>query len=245
MHNLTIDNLFGRAFLRCLDLRPIEGYFNCLNLIKPLLENPNFKSSTPGFYLNVSDELNSVRLSYFTNNKTETERVIREFLNGNSNISLFRCEEPCVVKISEGYGGEELKFRKFLNTYTHIGLDLLDYDILYSRRLVAEYRLTYSPQRIPCRPLFEPAFSKHSSFFNQLDSSAVRQLWKDLDYWHSGGDWAHMLVNMLLPGDWIYMSEFTAFFLNPAPKPPIIGEAKTRLLRKFDFDIPDDWRPDC
>ena len=101
----------------------------------------------------------SVRLSYFTNNKTETERIIQKFLDETRDIILLENKEPCVAKVSERYGGDEPRFRNFLHTYTQIGLDLLDYDLLYSRRLVAEYRLTYSPQRISCRPLFEPAFS--------------------------------------------------------------------------------------
>lgn len=249
MGNLTTQDLFGRVFLRCSDLRPIDGYFTCLNSIKPLLESPNFKSSTPGFYINVGEDLPSVRLSYFTSNKIETERAIQEFLNKNSNISVER-EEPHVAEVSKGYGGEELRFRNFLHTYTQIGLDLLDYDILYSRRLVAEYRLTYSPQKISCRPLFEPAFTKHSRFFNQLDTSSVEQLWKDLNYWHpirdTGyvADWAHFLVNMLLPGDWIYMPKFTTFFINRASKPPIVGEQKAEMLRMFNLDIPDNWSPD-
>lgn len=170
-------------------------------------------------------------------------------MNENSNISVER-EEPHVAEVSKGYGGEELRFRNFLHTYTQIGLDLLDYDILYSRRLVAEYRLTYSPQKISCRPLFEPAFTEHSRFFNQLDTSSVEQLWKDLNYWHpirdTGyvADWAHFLVNMLLPGDWIYMPKFTTFFINRASKPPIVGEQKAEMLRMFNLDIPDNWSPD-
>lgn len=256
MKNLTTNDLFGRIFLRCSDLRPIDGYFACLNSIRPLLENHEFKSSTPGFYVNISEGINSVRLSYFTNNKTETERVIQKFLKQNTSIGLFKQEDPHATKVSERYSGEELRFRNFLHTYTQIGLDLLEYDILYSRRLLAEYRLTYSPQKISCGPLFEPAFTKHSLFFNQLYSSSVKQLWKDLNYWHPisnkkyVADWAHFLVNMLLPGDWIYIKDprtgkllFGDLFLRPTPKLPIAGVQKIQMLRMFNLDIPDNWSP--
>lgn len=134
---------------------------------------------------------------------------------------------------------------------------MLDYDILYSRRLVAQYRFNYSPQKISSRPLFEPGFAKHSKFFNQLDASSIEQLWKDLNYWHSisikeyVADWAHFLVNMLLPGDWIYIKGLLAgkllygdLFLRPAPKSPITGGQKTEMLRMFNLDVPDNWSPD-
>jgi len=244
MHNLTKDNLLGRVFLNCLASRPIDGYFTCLNLIRPLLENSYFQSLIAGFYINVGYNFSSVRLSYFTNDKEGVKKVIEDFLNNNSDLKLIKFDEARKENFSKDYGGTELEFRKFLHTYTQIGLDLLDYDILYSRRLVAEYRLTYSPQRISCKPLFEPAFRNHSKFFNQLDSSSVGQLWKDLDYWYPGGDWTHMLVNMLLPGDWIYMNEeLKNFFLNPDKKPPITGIQKNDLLKKFNLDIPNDWSP--
>ena len=120
MKNLTTNELFGRIFFRCSDLRPIDGYFSCLNSVKSLLESPNFKSSTSGFYINVSEGVNSVRLSYFTSNRAETEGAIQGFSDENSNIRIFKREEPHVAEVSRGYGDEELRFRKFLHTYTQI-----------------------------------------------------------------------------------------------------------------------------
>jgi hypothetical protein len=119
---------------------------------------------------------------------------------------------------------------------------------LYSRRLVAIYRLTYSPQKISCKPLFEPVFIKHSNYYNQLDITSKSHLWEDLDFWHPipntkyCADWAHMLVNMLLPGDWIY-SGYAELFLNPIPKPSITGGVKAGPLRTLNLDLPDEWNP--
>lgn len=258
MNNLTIDNPFGVKFFRFSNLQPlnINGYFSCLNLIKPLFERQDFKDSTSGFYINYitnSEDGNSVRLTYFTNNKAETSRAIKNFLNTNSNIVLFPSKdsyESGKGNIAEGYGGENLRFRRFLNAYTQIGLDLLGYNILYSRRLAAEYRLNYSTQKISCKPLFESAFTKHSKFFNQLDTSSIEQLWKDLNFWHTikntnyVADWAHFLVNMLLPGDFTDIPYFVGFFRNPNPEPPIIGKQKIIMLKIFNLDIPDNWIPD-
>jgi len=223
MNSLTEDSLFGTAFFTSNNLKSldIEEYFSCLNLLQPFLKSSDFVGSTEGFYINY---INSVRLSYFINDKVKVIEIIKDFLNRNIALSLSRSlEEPKPDKVSVDYGDHELRFRKFLNTYTQIGLDLLDYDTLYSRRLVAEYRLIYSRQKIPCRSLFEPSFRKHSEFFNNLDNLSVEQLWKDLDYWYPIGngyvaDWAHLLVNMLLPGDW--MTDYDCFkylFINPKP----------------------------
>jgi len=264
MNNLTTDSPFGVIFLRFSDLKGLDvnRYFDCLRAVKPLLESSDFTDSTPGFYINYitnSEGGNSVRLTYFTENEAKTKNAIEDFLNANSKIVLFSShdsKESQKGNIAEGYGGENLRFRRFLNTYTQIGLDLLDYDILYSRRLVAEYRLTYSTQKISPKPLFEPAFNKHSKFFCQLDSFDIEQLWKDLNFWHpikiSGyvADWTHFLVNMLLPSDWIYLRYiqtgelvFKDLFLKPDPRPPIKGEERKSLLKYFDLNIPHDWKP--
>ncbi len=251
MENLTTDDLFGRFFFKCSDVRQFEGYYTCIELIRPLLKINEFVSSITGFYLNVSGASNEVRLSYFTNSELLTQEIVEKFVKENNNLVLIKSVKPKSKKISQGYGCEELRFRKYLHTYTQIGLDLLTCDKLYARALVAEYRLTYSPQKISCRPLFEPAFSKHSNFFNQLEQPSKDQLWRDLDYWHPIenlgyiADWAHMLVNMLLPGDWIYINQYYMdLFLKPKSRPPIDEESKNRMLSMFNLKIPDDWNPD-
>ena len=75
----SIDDLLGRVFLRSQELRSINEYFICLNLIRPLLDKLDSQSHVSGFYLNVGG-LYSVRLSYFTNNVKATYEVIYEFL---------------------------------------------------------------------------------------------------------------------------------------------------------------------
>ena len=163
-----------------------------------------------------------------------------------SELIAFGYEKPKHNVFSNDYGGDELRFRSFLCTYTKIGLDLLDFDVLYSRRLVAEYRLVYSPQKISCRPLFEPAFCKSSNFFDKMSASNKRRLWEDLNYWHpipnseDIADWAHMMVNMLLPADWIY-SKYSEMFLNRIPKKPITGRIKEDMLKSINLDLPEGW----
>jgi len=240
MRNLKEDNFLGRVFVGCSDLRPIDGYFACIDVIRPILKKADFKSLITGFYINIgNNDLNAVRFSFFIKDKKDVEKIAKIFEN-ESNVNLIRYDRASEEKFSDTYGGTEINFRRFLHIYTQIGLDLLEYDVLYSRRLVAEYRLTVSPQRISCRSHFEPAFIRHSRYFKKLDSASVEQLWKDLDFWYPGGDWAHMLVNMLLPGDWIYMNKgLTNFFLNPNKKPPITGTQKEALLKIFNLAVSD------
>jgi hypothetical protein len=250
MNQLTGNNPFVVLFFRFPNLKPLkkaEEYFSCLKLLRPLFGSSGFKASTLGYYLNYNTQ--SVRLTYFTNNETETKEAIDNFLNENGGIALSECEAPKIGNIAKRYGGDNLRFRRFLNTYTQIGLDLLDYDILYSRRLVAEYRLTYSTQKISCNPLFEPAFTKHSKFFSQLDTQSVEQMWEDLNFWHPHpnkpgcvADWAHFLVNMLLPGDYIYTNN-EGPFINPSASAPITGSQKEEVLRRLNIEVPSNWSP--
>jgi hypothetical protein len=137
MEIVMINALFGRVFLRCADLRQFDGYFTCVDSIRPLLKSPDFESSTPGFYINVSGDFNSVRLSYFTNEQGKTERVIQEFLDRNRHIIILKREDAHVRKTSEGYGGDEARFRNFLHTYT-LSFGCVDTHVVIERVLMGD-----------------------------------------------------------------------------------------------------------
>ena len=241
-NRITETDLFGTFHLRVPDGSRITGYYSSLNAIRPLLDSGKWKENVTGYYLNVSGDLDAVRISYFTTSPDQTRQTVEEFVADRGLEYTQAPSVPVLERVSEGYGGEEIRFRKFLATYTQIGLDLLDYDITYARRVVAEYRLSYSPQRLSCRPLFEPALIKHSPYYNSLDFQAKSQLWQDFNYWNPDGDWLHMMVNMLLPGDWLYIPEFKPFFLGDN-RPPITPDQRQAMLAVFDLDIPPDWRP--
>jgi hypothetical protein len=241
-NRITETDLFGTFHLRLPDGGRFAGYYSTLNAIRPLHDSGEWKASITGYYLNVTGNFDAVRLSYLTTSPEQARQVVDGFVAA---YGLEYIQEPSAAvskRISADYGGEELRFRKFLATYTQIGLDLLDYDIRYARRLAAEYRLSYSPQRLSCRPLFEPALQKQSPYYNGLDSRAQAQLWRDFNYWHPRGDWLHMMVNMLLPGDWLYVPEFKPFFLGDH-RPPITPELRQAMLAMFDLDIPLGWSP--
>ena len=226
MNNLT-NNLcfypFGVLFFRFSDLQGLDvnRYFNCLRSIKPLLlENSDFRDSTPNFYINYitngdDDGGNSVRLTYFTNNETETRKAIQNFLfsDANNDVRLF-CSRDCKVNIvgnaASGNTEEELRFRIFSNIYTRIGLDLLDKNILrdfrpilasYMSELAAQLRasgFSTEEKEIDAESHFNSFFNEHSDFFkNDLDDSKREQLWRDLRYCpRSSLDFPHFLSNM-------------------------------------------------
>ena len=67
MGNLIEKALIGKKYLKCSD-SPLDGYFDCIKAIRPLLADFDFSPSTPGFYINISgnnsNHLNVVRLTF-------------------------------------------------------------------------------------------------------------------------------------------------------------------------------------
>lgn len=227
---ISEEDFLVRYFFRCENTYKIHGYFSCVNRLTELFRNDKFKKSLSGFYYNISDGLNSVRLSIFSPSDHETDRIITKYMSDNSDILIFKKIEPKKVFFSKNYGGTEIRFRTFLHNYAQISLDLLDYDLLYSRNLVAKYRFEYSIIRKSSRSLFEPAFEKHSEYYNSLSQEEKDQVLLDLNFWHRGADWAHMMVNALLPGD-----------LNPALIKHRVNFRK--LLDQIYLEYDDAWVP--
>jgi len=247
MNDLSAKHLLGKEYFRFSSLESLDAnrYFDCLNILKSLLRDPDFKKSTPGFYINYitnsiedgDDGKNSIRLTYFTIDTSKTLELIENFEKTNSDkIRIYHSkttERPNKNSASL-CTEEELRFRKFLNAYTQIGLDLLEnFGRLCTRRLVATYRFNDFPLPSP-KSFFKSVFYKHSEFFRQLNNIySAQQLWEDLDRKDSRGVWVHFLVNMLLPGD------FNIYGI------PIPEEYKKLLFDKVKLDVPEDWKLDC
>lgn len=228
--------LVGKRYFQCSNSR-VSGYFKCLHLIRPLLVNFDTSPSLRGFYINIaSNNLNVVRLTYFTANPIETTREIEEFLRVNPHISSLPLEnfddekfkKPTGVGIIDG--SDEKRDRNFTNAYTHIGLDLLaDYGELCTRQLIATYRLNSFPLPSP-QSFFEPIFTKHSDFFRQLDDEyPIQQLWEDLSNYQR----LHLFVNMLLPGDISLYGQ------------PVSESERMNFLKIVELDLPGGWQKDC
>ena len=162
-----------------------------------------------------------------------------------SEHKLRNIREPVIphpIKISEKYGGEELRFRRFLSTYAQIGLDIMKADLLNARCLFATFRWQVMRARRPYRPHFLRAFQSQSPFFNSLSVDEIDQFWRDLSHWPNPPqvDWAHMFVNMVLGCDW-NTPESWKRFLNPEPALSI--SEINKLVVKQGFQIPLNWCP--
>ena len=227
--------------LNNIQLSDNDKYFNGIEKLQSFLRSKELESYLTGFYLSIWNN-SSIRFSYFTKTPRKTPSFLDEIFTSLGFVKFLpdKNKKPHDVTFSSYHGKNktDLEFRKFLQLITNIGLDFLNWDILYSRRLVAKYRLEIAPLGVSCKSYFTPAFKK-IPYYNSLTSKQRKELFDGLDYWHtSWEDWAHMFVVMLLPGDWIY-------FKNPLisqafnPRRPIDKSIHDLLSKGF---LPNNWQ---
>ena len=223
LNSLPKEHQLGIEFFRFPDLESLDPdkYFDCIELIRPLFESPDFKNSTPGFYINYitdeDDKKNSVRLTYYSLDATETYKAVANFVEKNKDkIKIFFSQKGTVrpdKKEFQTHEGEELRFRIFLNTYTKIALDLLkNYGRQPSMELIYFYRHYFLPHKVPPEPILGIIFNNYSNFFKQLKNSSLdKQFWNDLvhNFGAGRGPGLHFLVNMMAVKESEY---YTGFF---------------------------------
>lgn len=209
MDSLPTNHSTGVEFFRFKDLQPLnaDGYFECLNLIKPMFEDPDFRTSTPGFYFNRitnanDDKGNSLRLTYYTIDPIRTLESINNFVDKNNRIAIFGSSDssrPSPNSLSE-HNSEELRFRNFLNRNTKICLEVLEsYGEHSFQETVTWYRYIGLSKKIHPKSVFGSIFEKHSNYFNELKKNLLdNQYWEDLVFVHGGKNFGfHFMVNML------------------------------------------------
>ncbi len=240
---LSATDLFGRFYLQVKEGDGCEGYYSSLKAIEPLVRSEEWHSSVTGFYINVTEESYALRLSYFTRSPDRAQNVV-ERIAARLGLKHARSPElPHPSEVSGMYGHEELRFRRFLTTYTLIGLDIMKRDPLSARRLFAVFRWRVAIARKDYRAHFLRSFESLSPFYNSLSPPKKAQFWRDLALWpeKSRVDWAHLFVNMVLCGDWMGEEWLDRF---RARKPLSILEIN-RVLKSsgIGFEIPEGWRP--
>lgn len=214
MHELKLPtkHTAGVEFFRLPDLKSLTppGYFYCIKILRPLLNDPDSQNCTPGFYLNYitnvpDDGLNSVRITYYTTDPAKSLELIQKFVDQQSDkIAIFNSQWTSRPKADDPITeveGEELAFRNFLNTNTQISLDLLEnYGLEPLHKLVYAYRYTKLPQRISPKTIFEPVFSKYSPFLQMLKTQSLdKNYWDGLMHLFHGTEFGlHFLVNIAL-----------------------------------------------
>lgn len=216
-----------------------DRYFKGVNALQGLFRSAEFAAQVTGFYLSKWNR-GGIRFSYFSADPGPT----REYLKLDVKARKF-AEYLCETKPKRGVrfenyhgpGKGNLAFRRYLHLMTCCSLDLLSSDLLYCRRLAATYRLEIAPNHLDGRSYFQRAF-QNSKYFEGLPAEEQCELLDGLCYWHSTWeDWAHFLVVMLLPGDWIYSRELTRFFNPPRPLP---YEIRQRLAGNL---LLEGWQP--
>ncbi len=239
---LKETDLFGRFFLKAADGDRSHVYYRSLDALRPLLRSQQWFESITGFYINVGGDFNAVRLSYFTSTPDRAKEVVNRF-GGEHEIEYLKTPSPPVqTRISDTYGGEELRFRKYLSSYSLVGLDIMEADLLYARCLFATFRWQIMISRKPYKPHFLWTFENHSPFYMSLTPRERDQFWLDLVYWPNlpQVDWVHLFVNMVLGCDWISPKGWR-FSLTPHEPLPITKI--NDLVQEFGFQISQDWQP--
>ncbi|UCF01118.1 MAG: hypothetical protein JSV14_12120 [Deltaproteobacteria bacterium] len=231
-------DLFGRFYLKKPNGGRFQGYYESLNGMRSFLRSKEWLQSVTGYYVNVAGKQDAVRLSYWTIAPQQTRKTVDLFVSQND---LKHIKEPIIpehAKNSAGYGGEELRFRRFLGTYTLIGLEIMETDLLNARRLFATFRWQVMRAGKAYRPHFLGTFEDQSFFFNCLSASEKEQFWRDLAYWPDPNkvDWAHLFVNMVLAADW-----FPVWQHFHSPQRPLSFSEINQLVEPMGFQIPENW----
>ena len=238
---MTTTDVTGRFYLQ----QPggggrFAGYFASLEALRPMLAGAAWQAAVTGYYLNVAGDFDAVRLTYLTTTPEAVRQVVEDYCAAAGLAQSAPPEPPNPSVISGSYGGEELRFRRFLWTYPLIGLDLLAADPRHARCLFATFRWQVMAARQPCRPHFARTFERDSPYYRALPPAEQEQFWADLAHWPNPPqvDWAHMMVNMLLGCDWL--GEWRSYFCQPQA-PLSLAEINARVAEQG-FTIPEGWR---
>ena len=162
-----------------------ESYYKTIDNLRPLFKEKKFIKTIDGFYLNhISGSSDYVRISYFVSKKEcETSiSIFQDYFIQNSIMQIKDYDPPHEITIAEKYGGSsyEQRFRNFLAVYTQIGLELLQGNLLHSRRLFTAYRFQIRQTQGSFEDHFEPTFNKYSPFYKSLSNNDKRQFFIDL-----------------------------------------------------------------
>lgn len=235
LSQLKETDLFGRFFLKAPNGGKFSGYYRSLEAIRPLLKSKKWSESLTGYYINVTENFDAVRLSYFTTSPDKTKEVVDHFTSEHG-LENIKCPE--VPRKTD----DKLRFRKYLVTYTQIGLDIMKAHLLNARCLFATFRWQVMRARKPYKPHFIRTFQTQSPFYNSLSSAEKDQFWKDLAHWPDPlqVDWAHLFVNIVLGCDW---NGPRTWYLFLDKKPSLSIQKINEIIREQGFQIPNNWHP--
>ena len=235
------DDCFGRLLITNNDSTKFRGYYSTLDALRPLFALPEWKASTTGWYLNVADGFSVVRISYFSPVDADPRDLVRGLLTDLGLSFHTSPEAPEQIDVAAAYGGDELRFRQYLATYSRIGLDIMSANLLHAQSLFATFRWQVFMAKRDYREHFAPTFETSSPFYRDMPDKDRQQLWRDLEYWPNPPqvDWAHMFVNMVLACDWNHVFGWTY-----PQEPRTIPQINEALGVDHVFQVPPEWTPD-
>jgi len=155
-----------------------------------------YKGNIPGssgYYLSRSKyHPDAVRLTLFTRNNREAEEI-KKWIDDLEKDKLIRIipyvsRKPEKVIFTKHYGGDEYEFRKYLTTYTLIGIQCMAYDFNKSQKIWSDLMDSGGT---------DITFVEHSNFFKQLD---YEEKCKFIDAMYTR-KWGHMIINFVLGYD--------------------------------------------
>jgi hypothetical protein len=231
---------FGTIFISDNNPKAFYGYYSTIKAITPLLKSNKWNNLVEGWYINaVGYNMDSVRISYYSNKNIS--KLINKYISKN-NLSLTSpLGKLKDVYVSSHYGGEELRFKKYLLNYSHIGMDLINDDLHYAQCLFSVFRWQIFIWGGNPASYFAPSFEKRSPYYRAMSGEDKKQFLRDLGCWpnYPQVDWAHMFVNMILGVD-----SFRIFKTGRLSVPLPIDKINDILNESHIFKIPKDWEPD-
>lgn len=177
-----------------------DQYFKSVLDLSKKTKSDEFRKHLTGFYLSKYNK--NIRFSFFINGANRVEFIKQFFLKNDFKI-VNDIPKPKFETFSSYCNMEKgnLNFRRYLQLITNVGLDLLEYDILYARKVVAKYRLEIVPQNKNIEKYFDRVLQK-SQYYLSLSQQLKSELLSGLSFWIDDyNDWAHMFVVMLFPED--------------------------------------------
>lgn len=207
----------------------LDDYYKTTGSLTPFLRSDSWRTATTGFYVN-SDGF-SFRLSYFTSDSSSAATLLEEQRERGRFREPRESRSHPHVRFENDYGGSELPFRRYLCSYSSIGLDLLESDPTHSKRLFATFRGQVLPAGGDPRSHFESSFIRLSPAYQSLSPDERDAFWDAFAFFQPGCTrWAHMFVNMILGFDCAVQSALSLDEINAGLRARDVG-----------FDVPGDW----
>lgn len=203
-NNMSTHDFSARIYTTMNMGASLSDYYKTVSVLRELFASPEWSSSVTGFYLNAITRESyqvTVRIAYMVSAMTaKPVDSYQAYADRKGLVTVgFDELEPRESVMTDYYGGDELLFRRYLATYSWIGMDLLENDFDGSTRLFTDLR---KQPRATYRAFLENTFLFRSPYFAAMLKADQEEFWQSFVSWpKSNADWTHMMVNMMIGCD--------------------------------------------